>query len=609
VIYRLRCIFRILTAPIAALAFSFPNLFQTIKRGPVAGILGAGFLLFCTALVSCGTKPPVQTIPLHVPEDTAPPVAPSGGCGGLANEIRGFVETGSPAALLRALDLIRGRDLGGSEFGRVMNAVIVTLLQKLYPDTKAAFPPMDPPQTHGYTRILREAEKGNYLPAPVNSQDYLEYVLPFLSFLGANGGKSLSGEQIQHALPDLLKGQTLKANSVLAPLFLGILYERSGRPEEAAAEYTKAYDISPDCYPAALGLTLVMEARGQKQEVVRLLSELVIRYPDNTAIKRQLAIAYYNNRDWSRAEPAIAEILQQDSRDREFILMRAHVLVEEGQFLQAQAPLDLYGTMDANNRLYLFLRARVQAEGYRNQDAALNYLRAILRTSAEDDEVAVYAARLLMESSRSEDQVEGRELLNRLLASGTPSLPVINLALQDAVRREAWREAQPYLDRLLGERRSTQDLLNAYTVERGLGNNAAALQVARELYQRDTSNEEGAAAYISALIDTGRQEEAGRMIESRLTTLPGGTLKSRYYYLRSRLRSNNEEAAMNDLRSSLFEDPRNISALIAMFEIYQRRKDERRAVYYLKQALALAPNNPLLKRYESEYAALLGTGY
>jgi Tfp pilus assembly protein PilF len=65
---------------------------------------------------------------------------------------------------------------------------------------------------------------------------------------------------------------------------------------------------------------------------------------------------------------------------------------------------------------------------------------------------------------------------------------------------------------------------------------------------------------------------------------------------------------MNDLRSSLFEDPRNLSALIAMFDIYHRRRDDRRAVYYLKQALSLAPDNPQLRRYETEYASLLGAG-
>jgi tetratricopeptide (TPR) repeat protein len=486
-----------------------------------------------------------------------------------------------------------------TEFGRVMIAVNVALMQKLYPAVVAQLPSPDPPQTHLYTRILRDAERGVYTPPESNSQDYLEHVLPFLALYGET-----RSERLLTALPDLLKGEALNRESVLAPYFLGLLFERVGRLEEALARYLRAGEISPECYPAALGRARIMEAQGRIQDALALLSDLVIRYPDNLQVKRQLAMTYYHGGDWSRAEPAIAEILQRDSRDGEFILMRAHVLVEVGPFLQAQTPLDLYAAINPNNRLYLCLRARVQAEGYRNRDAALNYLRSFLRNSAADDEATVYAARLLIESPRAADQAEGRELLNRLLSAGKPSLMVLSLALQDCIRRESWQEARPYLARLLEERRSGRDLLDAYAVERGQGNNAAALAYAREFYQRDPSNDDGAIAYLSALIDTGRQDEAARMIESRLAGMAGGVLKSRYYYLRSRTRAN-EEAVMNDLRSSLFEDPRNLNALIAMFEIYHRRRDESRAVFYLKQALALSPDHPQLRRYETEYSNAL----
>jgi tetratricopeptide (TPR) repeat protein len=518
----------------------------------------------------------------------------------VAEEIRSLIENGTPPSLLRALDQIRSRQLENTEFGRMMSAIAVTLLQRLYPAVQAQLPPSDPPQTHAYTKILRQAERGTYTPPSPSSGDYLEHVLPFIAFL--QEGRS---ERLLIALPDLEKGRILNPASVLAPFFTGLIHERSGRTDEAFDAYTLAYGISAECYPAAIGLARVLESRGQRQDAIRILSDLVIRNPDNITIKRQLAIAYYRNGDWSRAEPAIAEILQRDSRDRQFTLMRAHVLVEQGQFLQAQTPLDIYGTMDTNNRLYLFLRARVQAEGYRNRDAALNYLRSILRSNPNDTEAAIYTARLLMESNRREDQVEGSELLRTLLDTDNPSPQVRNLAVQDAIRRHAWKEAQGYLEPLLRDRRSSQDLLNSYTIERGLGNNAAALQAAREVYERDPSNEDAGIAYISALIDTGRQDEAGRMIENRLAGLSGGVLKGRYYYLRSRLRGS-EESVMNDLRSCIFEDPRNLDALIAMFEIYQRRRDERRAVYYLKQALALAPDNPQLKRWEAEYAAQLG---
>jgi tetratricopeptide (TPR) repeat protein len=523
----------------------------------------------------------------------------------VAGEIRSLVETGSPGSLSRALEEIRGRDLGNSEFGRVMNAVAAVLIRRLYPDLQISPPPSDPPQTHAYTRIFRDIERGIYT-APQGGADYLELTLPFLALLQEGTVRAVPPESLLAALPDLRRAGDLNPGSVLAPCFSGFVYERAGRLQEASAEFARAAELAPDCYPAALGLARIREASGRRQEAIRLLSDLVVRFPDNTAIKRQLARSYYNNRDWSRAEPAVAELLQRHNRDGELLLMRAHIFVEQGQFIQAQTPLDLYASIDPNNRLYLFLRARVQAEGYRNRDAALNYLRALLRNNPGDDEAAVYTAQQLMASNRTADQNEGRALMRRLLDARTPSPAVISLVLQDAIRREAWREARPYAERLLAERRSSQDLLYAYTVERGLGNNAAALAYAREMYERDQSDEEGAIAYASALIDTGRSGEASRMIENRLASASGGSLKSRYYYLRSRLQLN-EEAAMNDLRSSLFEDPRNLNALTAMFEIYHRRRDERRAVYYLKQALAISPDNPQLKRYEAEYRSVLGS--
>jgi predicted Zn-dependent protease len=550
---------------------------------------------------SCKTTPsPVET-PLFIspPSFQENPVLSRPPGGGTADEIRSLVEQGSPSSLRRVLDLLQSQNLAEGDFGRMMNAVAVTVLQKLYPGVQITLPPADPPRVHRYTRILEEAALGNYTIPPDNSQDYLEHILPFLAYLEeTQAGLLLS------ALPDLERARALNPQGVLARYFTGMVYERTGERDKAAAEFVDAYGMSRECYPAAIALARIMNAEGRDQEGLRLLSDLVIQYPDNIVIKRQLALAYYNSRDWSRAEPAIAELLQRDSKDGQFILMRAYIMVDRGQFLQAQVPLDLYAAMDTNNRLYLFLRARVQAEGYRNRDGALNYLRSLLRSYPDDEEAMVYTAELLMESGRSGDQAEGRELLERLLNFGESSLKVITLALQDAVHRQAWKDALPYLNRLLADRRSTQDLLLAYKVEQGLGNNPAALAYARELYELDPTLEEGAIAYISALIDMGQQSEAARMLESRISGLSRGILKSRYYYLRSRLQTN-EESRMEDLRSSLFEDPRNLNALIRMFEIYHRRKDERRAVYYLKQALALAPDDPQLNAYRIEYEPAL----
>jgi Tfp pilus assembly protein PilF len=522
----------------------------------------------------------------------------------IAREIRNLTETGLVSSMLKALEIIVERDLSGSEFGRAMIAVNVAFITRFYPDAGRQLPQPDLPQTHIYARILRDAEKGVYTPPPPESSDFLEHILPFLALYSGDASNAAS-QRLLAALPDLQKAQSLKPSSALAPLFMGLVYERNGLLDEAAGAFAQAQDVSDECYPADLGLARVLNRSGKKQEAALVFQDLLQRFPDSLEVKRQWAIMLYEDGDWQQAESAVAGVLQRDSRNGEFILMRARILIELGQFSQAQAPLDLYAAINPNNRNYLFLRARVQAEGYRNRDSALGFLRAILRGSPADEEASIYTTRLLLESTRVSEQEEGRELFRRLIAAPQPALALLAVGAQDAIRRESWKEAQNYLVRLLEERRSSQDLAAACTVEHGLGNNARALSYARELYERDSASDEGAGVYISALIDTGRRDEASALIESRLANAASGVVKSRYYYLRSRLRSD-EETAVGDLRSSLFEDPRSLGALTAMFEIYHRRRDERRAVYYLKQALTIAPDNPLLRRYEREYAAQLG---
>ena len=591
---------------------------RNLRYYNIMGIKSPGglfFLLECClilalfalpVLVSCGVNPvPRETgLAIEAPRNPDPVRQPSGS-GGIAEEIRIHTEMGSPSSLLYALDIIRGRNITSTEFGRVMVNVNVALLKTIYPAVRAELPTQDPPIANIYSRILREAERGIYTAPDRNSNDYLEHVLPFLAIYPVAGGRTFPAERYLSALPDLERGAKINGESLLAAYFMGVVYENTKRPEEAFDRYSEIWERFPECFPAALGLARVMEAQGRNQEAERLLSDLQTAFPDNIQVKRQVALSYYNAGDWFRSGAVVDDILQTDSRNREFVLMKARILVEQGQLLQAQAPLDLYAAMDPNNKLYLFLRARVQAEAFYNRESALNNLRSIMRSSTPEDAelitgASVYAARLLMESPRQRDHEEGRELLAKLMFVSNPPLEVLSLAMSDAVRREAWAEARGYLARLLRERRSGDDLLAAYTVEREQGNNDAALSYARELYERDLSNEEGIVAYISALIAAGRRAEAARIVESRIGSITGGLLKSQYLYLRSQTRSS-EELVMNDLMSSLFEDPRNLNALIALFDIHHERGDERRAVYYLRQALALAPDSQKLKRYGEEY--------
>jgi tetratricopeptide (TPR) repeat protein len=556
-------------------------------------VLNRVFIIFFLALVilSCGSGPGSSRSRNRNQQSDAE--------GSLAEEIRGLTETGILSSMLQAMELIRSRDLSSSDFGRTMTGINTIMIKLVYPDSSARLPAVDLPQTSNYTRIITDAEKGIYVQPNSASNDFFEHILPFL----AVNDRTEAGV-LGNILKDIEKAQSLKPNSVLPFFFQGLIHQRAGRYSQAEQAFRQAYGISDECYPARIGIARARRLAGNPREAIDILSDLIFRYPDNMQIKRELAVCYYENNDFSRALPAVEEILRTEPKDGEILLIKAAILLEQGQYSQSNISLDNYASINQNNKTYLFLRARIQAEGNRNRDSALSYLRSILRVYPNDIEARVYTSRLLMESPRATDQTEGKEMLEQLKQTNDSSVEVLSLSLRDAIQNERWQEAQEYLNNILAVRRTGRDIMDAYNVERGLGNNARALTYARELYERDSANNDYAVIYISALISSDRKDEASRMLESRLNSESSSFVKSRYFYLRSRLQTNPDDV-LSDLRSSLFEAPSNLDTLIAMFELYHNRHEERRAVYYLRQILAIAPENPILKRYEKEYASLL----
>ena len=554
--------------------------------------------LLGTLILSCPSVPKAQP-----PDATAAiPVSMQGTIS--AEDLRNLVEFGSASTFQKLAELMKAEELLSSEQNRTLLTAASAIAGTVYPDLD--FPQIrgEAAANSGYARIIRDAEQGNYTAPSGSSRDFLEYVLPFLSCYTESYIVPVNADRLRNAIAHLDRASRLNDNSVLPNLFRGFVYEKTGDFNQAAAAYKKALEQDSGCYPAELGLARILQAQGRLDEALVQLNNLERRFPNYQSVRRQQARLFVEQRDWKNADAIISSILARNNRDGEFLLLRSRMLLAQGFFQQVQQPLDAFAAIDSNSRQYIFLRARLQVEGLRNRDAAISLLRPLVRSQPNDAEIALYLASLLMESGKREDVEEGRGILNRFLGASNAVPDALSLAAADSVSRENWREAKGYLDRLLPRRRNDADLLNAWKTERALGNNAAALSYARELYNRDNPSDEAVSAYVISLIDTGRQTDAARIIDQRLASVPGGVRKSRYYYLRSRVRSD-EDAVLNDLRSALFEDPKNLDALIAIFEIYHRRKDERRAVYYLRQALAIAPDNPVLKRYEAEYRSLL----
>ncbi|GHU25010.1 hypothetical protein FACS1894172_10260 [Spirochaetia bacterium] len=539
--------------------------------------------LCCVLLYSCSSR------------QSRVPAGNRAALSGTASEVQMLVEQALPSSLIQALGIIQSRNLGDNEFGRTMNAVIRILVRNIYPDMPVQLPPFDPSPSHLYTKILRAVENKSYTPSSSSAPDYLEYVLPFVTLLSEDNPGN-----IDHAAPDMIRAQSLNRDSVLAPYFLGVIHERAGRYEDAHPYYDTIYSTAPEMYPAGIGLSRILAATGRITTAIQFLQAMDAQAPDNPAIQGQLARTYYMAERWTDASALLAPIVQQQNVNPVFILMYAQCLVEQRQFVRAQSPLDRYIALNPDDRRALLLYVRIQSEGYHNREAALNYARTLTRRPFIDDEASVYALQLLQDSSRTDDKEEAQQLLAVLLNNQNPPLAVLVLGAEDAIQRKDWPAATAYNNRILAQSRSAHDLLRAWTAARGQGNQQQAFGYALELYQKYPALEDGISAYCTELIDSGKNKEASELIASRLAVVKSSTIKSQYYYLSSRIKTD-EESILHDLRTSIFEDPRNLNSLLALFEFYHRKNDTTRAIFYFRQALSIDPKNPRLQQYRQQY--------
>jgi tetratricopeptide (TPR) repeat protein len=566
-------------------------------------------ILCMTLLFSCSGSSQVREIQLDMPSPVAArPSQPfqqsrttRENQGGVTARVRALCDNGSVSALREAAAILKENGVEQSEFGRMMGAVIAVLLEKVYGVPQYAVP--EPPKNHAYSKILSEAGRGIYREPPPESEDYLEYVLPFIALLD-----DTSYSRVAAALRDLEKAGKIDPTGVLSPYFTGFAMERMEKYDEAVTMYNKALSLSQDCYPAVFGITRILEMRGLNDEAIKLLATESRKYPDNVIIKRKLAGAYLRERDWDSAELLLEKALEDNPDDPSLNLMRATVLFENGRYVQTQALLDRLAAVTPEDRDYLLLRARLQNDGFKNRENAVAILAPLYKLDPDDFPIALYLTRLMLESASPSEQTEGRKMLQGLLRPRRSDedipLDAILLASADAVRRADWQEARGYQDRILAERRTSATLLDAFLIAQGSGDGRTALALAQELVQDYPSYERGRLAHAEALIDSGRHSEALRLIDERIPALGSGASKSRYYYLRGRLRGD-MDSAVSDFRASLFENPRNLDALKALIELYHKRGDTRHVVYYLRQALAMAPKDPVLLQYQRDYESSL----
>ena len=516
------------------------------------------------------------------------------------DEIVRKVENGSPSSISEAMNAIHKPEIELSESEKVLIYVSSEIMRILWSSQKVTWTTYDVTEETPYTGALKSVRNGIYDTSTGNS-DFLSTFLPALVYLTPNITSNVQA-QCEKGILDALK---LNPSSVAANYLAGLYYEKKTEYEKAEPYLTKAYEGS-HTIEILLEYAKVLSKNGKSALAEEVMKEAGTDGSSTTslAVLKQNAYIAFEKGDYTAAEEAVARVLQQTPNDLEFVLFRARIFIEKNDYIHAVSLLDMYARQNDTNIDYLILRARVQLDWSKNTNAATETIEKAMQLYPDNVDALLIAARI---SSLTDGPVAGKyadELAAIVLEKRPSNNDALVYALDGLIQRENWQEAYDISSSLIKKQADNENLiLKHVTVCLKLGKKGEAMEVAQKAYTSSPSSETITQTYILASTEVLSRDESIRLIDSMLPSA-SSKIKSYLYYRRSFL-ERSEDTALADLRSSLIANPRNSDALFRLYEIYFDKKDYRKAQYYLKQVVAINPNDSSVRKLNEALTQLI----
>ena len=505
----------------------------------------------------------------------------------ISADIRDAVERGSPETLRNAITYLkRNRDMTESE--RVLHYIAVSIMQMCWKSQNFIEGVTGDTVKNVYTGAISASKNGIY-DASSSKNDFFSYALPSL-VLAVSETRTDYYAESEKSLKEAI---ALNPNSVFAHYLLGLLYKRLSNPEQANAYFGMAYTLAPDCYECAFAYAESYYALSQPERAFELAEFLLRSYPQNKNVLKLCAEAAFAAGDSTNAELYVSRVLQIEPENAYYLLFRARILVKKGEYIRAASLLDAYARKDSSSRDYLVLRFAVQKNWNKNISAATATIENALVLYPDDVEIILDAATLASETGVKIAGRSGEELADQILASDPMNFSALQIKIAAMISKQKWAEAYAASSDLMKMENVPNSVIFTHIkICLSAGKKEEAWRLASKLYTDNPSDEDILQSYLNVLVSTSRTAEASRLI-TQLLPNANARMKSFLYYEKSFL-STTETAILADLRSSLTANPRNKDALFRLYRIYFNKKEYRKAQYYLKQVVALSPNDESL---------------
>ena len=513
-------------------------------------------------------------------------------------EVLKGVQNGSPDSLRDAMALMRQKGGEYEEYEKVLAAVSAEIMKLVWPSEKITWDIPVITEDNPYTGAISSVRQGVF-DSSTGNVDFLATLLPALVIVNNVSDISVY-EPCENAIKAALE---IQSDSVLANYLMAVLYEKKRNFENAEKYLKLAYDASPKTTEINLAYSRILRTNGNLTEASKVLNTIDSTVNDLAVLKQNAYIAF-DAKDYDAAELYVARVLQQTPNDLEFLLFRAKILVEKKDYIHAVSLLDVYARQDNTSIDYLVLRARVQLDWSKNTIAASETVEKALQMYPDNVDALMFAARI---SSETDSPVAGKyadELAARVLEKRPGNQEAMTYALDGLIHRENWKEAYTASRNLISLGNVSPAVVEKYVnVCIKLGKNGEAYDYAKASYDANPSDELLLQAYILAYSKVGNRDAVVKYIDSLMNNA-SPKVKSYLYYRRSYLQLT-EEKALADLRSSLIANPRNSDALFRLYELYYAKQDYRKAQYYLRQVVAINPNDSSFKKLNEALTKLI----
>lgn len=508
------------------------------------------------------------------------------------------VENGSPESLKNAMQLIKKSSEEYEENEKVLISIAVQIMKIVWPSQKITWEQPVTDIENPYIGAINSAKQGVF-DSSTGDVDFLSTILPALVLLSPVIAQSkeinnTNQEILENCRNAIQKAMEVNQNSVLAHYLMGVLLQKQEKYNEALAFLKFAYDSSPKTEEILLCYSNLLYKTGNLESAQKIADELD---PQNLNIQvlKQKAYIAFELKDYDSAELLVARVLQQNPNDLDFLLFRAKILVEKNDYIRAVSLLDVYARQNDTSLDYLILRARIQLDWSKNTTAATETIEKALQLYPEETQVLMIAAKI---SSITDSPVAGKyadQLTEKVLQKEPDNIEAMVYSLNALIQRENWNDSYKICCKIIETEKYPVEIVGKFVqICLRLGKNNEAFDFAKSQLAKYPDDETVLQSYVFAYSKVGNRDAVIKYIDSLLTQA-NQKMKSYLFYVRSFLQVS-EEKSLADLRSSLSMNPRNSDSLFRLYEIYFEKQDYRKAQYYLRQVVAINPNNNSLKK-------------